>query len=153
MDSGMSKKFCYKCGTELDFDASFCPKCGERYNTQGTNATPPIQQNNMNTQEKAEAVIKKTGRSKAVPLVCLAIGFILFVVGLSVDIPSDYISSYGMTEYVGGDAYNFIIEASLRGGRIAAALISKCIYISVGLLISCMSVLKIYASEPTKGKK
>ena len=30
-----------------------------------------------------------------------------------------------MEEYVGGDAYNFIIEASLRGGEIAGATVSK----------------------------
>lgn len=94
--------------------------------------------------------VKKTVLSNVIPVGCLVVGIILFFVGLGISVPSDYISSYSMTEYVGGDAYNFIIEASLRGGRIAAAQISKGIYICVGLLIACVSALKINVVKPSK---
>ena len=42
-------------------------------------------------------------------------------------------------EYVGGDAYNYIMEASLRGGEIAAATISRAIYICVGSVLALIS--------------
>ncbi len=39
------------------------------------------------------------------------------------------------TEYVGGDAYNIMIEASLRGGIIAGRTIAKTILIVSGIVI------------------
>ena len=128
MENSTSRKFCNKCGTELEVNAAFCPRCGERCEGQGVAEPSPIQQYNMNikanTSLKDKIDVKKTILSNVIPVGCLVIGIILFIVGLGVSIPSDYISSYSMTEYVGGDAYNFIIEASLRGGKIAAAQIT-----------------------------
>ena len=150
----MNKKYCNKCGTELETDASFCRACGERCDAPGASNPTPIQQYNMNIKAtngiKDKIDVKKTVLSNLIPVACLAIGIIMLIAGLGISTPSDYISSYSMTEYVGGDAYNFIIEASLRGGKIAAAQISKCIYISVGLLIACVSALKINVVKPTK---
>ena len=154
MDIEANKKFCFKCGTELEANASFCPNCGEKCNPQATSDPTPIQQYNMNIKQKVnfkdKIDVKKTVLSNVIPVGCLVVGIILFFVGLGISVPSDYISSYSMTEYVGGDAYNFIIEASLRGGRIAAAQISKGIYICVGLLIACVSALKINVVKPSK---
>ena len=154
MEENINKKFCNKCGTELEMNASFCPRCGEKCEGQGTAEPSPIQQYNMNIKAKTslndKIDVKKTVLSNVIPVGCLVIGIILFIVGLGVSIPSDYISSYSMTEYVGGDDYNFIIEASLRGGKIAAAQITKGIYIGIGLLISCMSALKINVVKPSK---
>lgn len=148
------KKFCLKCGTELETTATFCPRCGERVAAQFAPEPTPIQQYNMNIKPKANITskidIKKTVLSNIIPVACLAIGIILLIAGLGVSIPSDYISSYSMTEYVGGDAYNFIIEASLRGGQIAGAQMTKAIYIAVGLLIACVSALKINVVKPEK---
>lgn len=147
-----NKKFCCKCGAELDANATFCPKCGEACNIPNSTEPTPIQQYNMNLKTnngiKAKIDIKKTILNNIIPVACLAIGIILLIAGLGVSIPSDYISSYSMTEYVGGDAYNFIIEAGLRGGRIAGAMITKCVYIAIGLLISCVAALKINVVKP-----
>ena len=44
-------------------------------------------------------------------------------------------------EYINGDAYNYIIGASLVAGEIASAKIQKTICISVGLLIASMGAL------------
>lgn len=152
MENETSKKFCHKCGLELEPNATFCPRCGEACNAQSSSEPTPIQQYNMNLNVqkgiKAKIDIKRTILSNVIPVACLVVGIILLIVGLGVSIPSDYISSYSMTEYVGGDAYNFIIEASLRGGRIAGAMITKCIYIAVGLLISCVAALKINVVKP-----
>ena len=149
-----NKKFCLKCGTELELSATFCPRCGERVAAQTTPEPTPIQQYNMNLKPQngiaSKIDIKKTVLSNLIPVVCLAIGIILLVIGLCVSIPSDYINSYSMTEYVGGDAYNFIIAAGIRGGHIAGAQITKAIYIAVGLLIACVSALKINVVKPSK---
>ncbi len=155
MNTEANKKFCFKCGTELDINASFCPQCGERCNTQAASEPTPIQQYNMNIKlkngQKDKIDVKKTIMSNVIPVGCLAVGIIMLIVGIGISAPSDYISSYTMTEYVGGYAYNYIIEACLRGGKIAAAQISKGIYICVGLLIACISALKINVVKPTKG--
>ena len=73
--------------------------------------------------------------------VILAIVFV--VLGFTTSVPDKYIRSYGsnkMTEYVGGDAYNFIIEASLRGGEISGALTAKAIYFAVAALLAVISL-------------
>jgi hypothetical protein len=38
-------------------------------------------------------------------------------------------------KYVGGDAYNYQIEASLRGGEIAGAMVAKAVYLTGGLIL------------------
>ena len=78
----------------------------------------------------------------------LAIGFV--VLGFTTTIPDKYISSYGsnkMTEYVGGDAYNFIIEASLRGGEISGALTAKAIYFAVAAVLTVISLSFLGSGE------
>jgi len=75
-------------------------------------------------------------------------GVILLIVGLSYDIPSRKISFYTIEEYVGGDAYNAMIEASLLGGEISAAETCKAIYtvggiitISIGFLTGTLKAI------------
>lgn len=72
-------------------------------------------------------------------------GLILLIVGIKYDVPNRKFSFRTLEEYVGGDAYNAMIEASIRGGEIAAAKTSKTIYIcsgtitmAIGLLISAI---------------
>ena len=136
-------KFCSKCGKEIMDEAVICPGCGEKCNDHGVSSPTLIQQGNMNygvnNSLKDKVDIKKTILSNIFPAFFLVIGLLLFVEGLDLGVPSTYI--YSPTEYVGGDAYNYIIEASLRGGKIAAVEISKCINVSVGLLIACVSAL------------
>lgn len=83
------------------------------------------------------------------------IGLVLVAVflyfAISTPVPDKYISSWGsnkMTEYVGGDAYNYIIEASLRGGEIAGAIISKAIYYACAAILGVFSLFCL-ASDPT----
>lgn len=150
----MSNKFCLKCGAELGPIAIFCQKCGAPATNQATPEPTSIEQYNMNIKPKLKLTdkidIKKTALSNIIPVVCLTIGVILLIAGLGARVPSDYISSYSMMEYIGGDAYNFIIEAALRAGHIAGAETSKSICIAAGLLISCISALKINVVKPTK---
>ena len=46
-------------------------------------------------------------------------------------------------EYVGGDAYNYIIGASLVAGKTSGIIAMKSIFIAVGWLIVCMGLISI----------
>ena len=147
----MENKFCANCGGQMDAAATFCPHCGAG---QTPAAPTPIQQYNMAIKPKnslaSKIDIKATILSNIIPVACLVVGLVLLSAGLGTRIPSSYISSYSMTEYVGGDAYNFIVEAALRGGKIAGATVTKSLYIAAGLVIACVSALKINVVKPEK---
>lgn len=88
--------------------------------------------------------MKKTGfRACIIIGVVLALGLILF--GCLFKIPSKKISisSYKGadwsadtgTEYVGGDAYNYQMEASLKAGWVSGTMAVKAITISSGVIL------------------
>ena len=52
-----------------------------------------------------------------------------------------------MYEYVGGDAYNYIIEASLRGGEIAGAKTAKAIYFAAAGILFVLSISFLTSDE------
>ena len=68
-------------------------------------------------------------------------GVVLFINGLNYDIPSKSFSFSSIKEYVGGDAYNGMIEASLRGGQISGAMASKAIYTCGGVVTASIGIL------------
>ena len=75
------------------------------------------------------------------------VGIILTIVFLTLGVvsatPDKYIKSYGegkMYEYVGGDAYNFMIEASLRGGEISGAKAARAIYFATAGILLVLSI-------------
>lgn len=147
-----TKRFCSTCGAEIAAGSGFCSVCGAPVAQQAEAAPSPIQQYNMNLQKKSfladKIDFKRTLLSNIIPLVCITLGVILFFVGVGVRIPSDYLSSYTVFEYVGGDAYNYIIEAGLRGGAIAGARAAKGIYIASGILLTAISALKLRIIAP-----
>lgn len=80
---------------------------------------------------------------KAAGVVGLILVVTFLVLGFTSSSPDKYIKSYGngkMYEYVGGDVYNYIIEASLRGGEIAGALTAKAIYFGVAGILFVLSI-------------
>lgn len=76
-------------------------------------------------------------------IIILIIGAILLIKGLSYEIPSREFSFYGIKEYVGGDAYNGIIESSIRGGEISGATSAKAIYICSGIITMALGLLRV----------
>ena len=72
-------------------------------------------------------------------------GIILILLGILIRVPSKELTTYSILEgeysvieeYVGGDAYNYIIGASLVAGDIVSAKITKTICIALGLLLIC----------------
>ena len=64
-------------------------------------------------------------------------------------VPSAYNFSWGMdtgTQYLGGDAYNYMIEASLKAGYYNAVSNQKVITFVSGLLLLFISVLSLLFS-------
>ncbi|MBR2571700.1 MAG: hypothetical protein IKE30_06175, partial [Clostridia bacterium] len=89
---------------------------------------------------------------RAAARIGLVLALIFLIVGVRTRIPDKYIRSWGegrMTEYVGGDAYNFIIEASLRGGEIAGAYASKALYLGFSGILFVLS-LSLMSSDPKR---
>ncbi len=86
---------------------------------------------------------------KKISVLVMVIGLVLFIVGLFIKIPSKELTTYSslsdkysvIEEYVGGDAYNYIIGASLVGGEIAGAKAQKAVFISMGSLIFVIGLL------------
>ena len=81
--------------------------------------------------------------SKRTQIIITAVGVLLLCIGLFMPVPSKELTTYSfmadegysvIEEYVGGDAYNYIIGASLVGGEIAGAKAQKAIYTVAGLL-------------------
>ena len=96
---------------------------------------------------------------KIIAVAIVLVGLILVFVGFFTNIPGtklttissldDYEGYSSIEEYVGGDAYNYIIGASLVGGEIAGATAAKAIYIGIGfLMISIGLVFGVSAFKP-----
>ena len=94
---------------------------------------------------------KRTPNSRTTAYIVIAIGIVLVCIGLLLQVPSKELTTYSfmedsgysvIEEYVGGDAYNYIIGAALVAGEIAGVMVQKAIFISVGLLIFCIGLLK-----------
>ena len=80
---------------------------------------------------------------KAAGIVGIILAGILMALGFASATPDKYIRTWGegaMHEYVGGDAYNFIIEASLRGGEIAGAKTAKAVYFAAAGILFVLSL-------------
>ena len=87
---------------------------------------------------------------KAAGIVGIILAAVLLVLGFVSTTPDKYIKSYGddkMYEYVGGDAYNYIIEASLRGGEIAGAKTAKAIYFAAAGILFVLSLSFLTTDE------
>jgi hypothetical protein len=103
--------------------------------------------------------------AKFFSVVGMVIGLALIIMGIATTIPDDTIQTRihdrergGYIRYVGGDAYNFIIEASIRSGEIAGSATSRAIYLSSGAIVLSGSLIAFGAfldkeKRPEKLKK
>ena len=94
----------------------------------------------MNQEENVET---KSG-IRGIMVIIIIIGLTLLIIGLVYEIPSREFYFSDLKKYVGGDAYNAIIEGSLRGGEISGAIISKAIYICSGIITMSIGFLGIW---------
>ena len=79
---------------------------------------------------------------KTVYVIGLVLAGIFLLLGIVSAPPSASIDYYGgYKTYVGGDAYNYIIEATFRAGKIAGAVASRAVYLSAAGLLLFASLL------------
>lgn len=92
---------------------------------------------------------KVKNKKNKTPKLIIAFGIFLILIGLFMKVPGNHLVTYSshdnrnseIEEYVGGDAYNYIIGASLVAGRIAGTMAAKAILVVGGSLIICMTLL------------
>jgi hypothetical protein len=98
-------------------------------------------------------------KRKSAAIVGMILAVIMIAAGFILKIPDAEISFFGSREnggyeeYVGGDAYNFIIEAALRSGEIAGRTTAKTILICNGLILFMICWLALPVVEPPKDKE
>ena len=95
---------------------------------------------------------------KLVGTVILLAGVALLIVGLTLQVPGTYLTTYAsldsaaidgdtassIREYVGGDAYNYIIGASLVGAKISGLIMTKAVYTAAGVLVICLGLICLF---------
>lgn len=91
----------------------------------------------------------------------IILGITLILIGIFIKIPGGILTTYktldgekaesyvfdtkysSIDEYVGGDAYNYEIGASLVAGKMAGTMISKSIFIVTGAVCICFGITMI----------
>ncbi len=108
-------------------------------------------------------MVAKLKKSYMCPII---IGLILILIGLIIQISGGALTTYkfmngesaggyafdnkysSIDEYVGGDAYNFIIGASLVGGKIAGMIAAKAVAMVGGAICICFGMtLRVLEQE------
>lgn len=90
--------------------------------------------------------------------IMMIVGIALFIYGCTIKVPSEKLSYYSnkdtskIEEYVGGDAYNYIIGAEIVGSKIVAAETTRAIFICTGLFMAALGGA-IVAYEERKERK
>lgn len=93
------------------------------------------------------------GMKKVVSIIVVLIGLGLVVAGFGIGIPGDHLTTWSslsdvdgysyIEEYVGGDAYNYIIGASLVAGHISGNLAAQAILIAGGVITACIGLVSL----------
>ena len=122
-----NKKVCSKCGTALDLGQKFCATCGNKNDESFSSTTTVVDTTTTTQQTLIKTGNVKTKSSKIRPSKILNIIMIIcFIVSVSMfSKGQDKINNYYNSEkypslnenaYVGGDAYNYIINANYATG-------------------------------------
>lgn len=80
---------------------------------------------------------------KILAIIGIVLGLIFIGIGFFEKVPAEHLFWGTVDEYVGGDAYNYIIAAAMRGGRISGQMTSNAIYINSGTIIAIYSAFKL----------
>jgi hypothetical protein len=84
-------------------------------------------------------------------LLGIIIGLALVLASFFVPVPSREISD--PEHYIGGDAYNYQIEASIRAGEIAGSKTAKALYLTGGIVVFVGSLIAYGFSEAISKKE
>lgn len=135
--------FCTKCGKEIQEGMSFCPSCGH-VNTKTSEVTTVNSKGELG--EWGSNLIKKFSVWSWMSIISVLCGMVTFYKG--VDKLTNYSSSdYGsINAYVGGDAYNYIIN----GTHTTAFFVLTTMFViaAIGfLIIHFLSLNRVVVSE------
>ena len=108
---------CKECGKEISDKATICPNCNVKLKS------------------------SKNNIMLLVGIITIIVGFVLF--SHNTNIPSDTFYFSSIKTYVGGDAYNAMIEASIRGGKISGSMAESAIYKVGGIITMCIGAITI----------
>ena len=99
--------------------------------------------------------MKNRKEFRALAICLVVVGIVLLIQSATVKIPDDYMNYYGdVYKYVGGDAYNYIIEAQFRANEISTAKIIQVIYLVAGIAFLAVGVgVNVATFIPDKGEK
>ncbi len=127
---------CPECGKEIESTMEHCPECGY----------PIIEEHNMKDSIKKPSSIAKLKPIKNILIVLAMICFIISGIffGKGHNVKNEYYNSENFTSlnknaYVGGDAYNYIINGTYFTGYsviASATLLSGIILISNSIIIT-----------------
>lgn len=121
-----NKKICSECGTELNEDEKVCHNCG--YPVESKNDIPTTNSYSINTSlsiSKLPMSRKMASKiTKRICIICVCIGLVFLCMGFykknsysNPDSDSSYSYNTQYTNsYVGGDAYNYIINGTYFTG-------------------------------------
>lgn len=155
---------CPKCGNDTQADFPYCNYCGsklinielqeKKIAEEPSTGEPNIESlsipyaNNTSIPAcKGDTFAEKSIKRKFLSvgfIVMMIIGIVLFIYGCTIKIPSEKLSYYGyngtskIEEYVGGDAYNYIIGAEIVGSKIVATKTERAIFICIGLFMATL---------------
>lgn len=150
-------KFCTKCGTKLNDDDLFCTKCGCE-EPQFESHTETTSVNDKETRKiKKNILTNKRNKAYICPII---FGIVLILIGLLIPTPGGVLTTYesldgvktededyvfdnkysSIDKYIIGDAYNYIIGASLVAGRISGTMTTKTIIVVGGVLCLCFGI-------------
>jgi ribosomal protein L40E len=82
---------------------------------------------------------------KLITVFGMIVGGILIVASFFVSVPKRELSN--PPKYIGGDAYNYQIEASILGGEIAGAKTTKALYLIGGIVLLFGSLISFKFSD------
>lgn len=99
--------------------------------------------------------MKKHSGVKYSTVIGLVAAALLIAAGIFISLPSKRlsVSSYNYypkwtdksgVEYVGGDAYNYQMEASLKAGYVSGVMAMKAVFIGSGVILLCVTFFTMY---------
>ena len=153
---------CPECGKEIEISdgANVFPNCGYPISEIASDGAAKIKFPQKKIKMKASSNFQEKLTIKKLGFIIVAIGIVMLIVGIAMKTPGTALTThdslngdetrYGngryssIEEYVGGDAYNYIIGASLIGGEIAGMIAAKTICITVGILIVCIGTICVF---------
>ena len=172
---------CEICDCLIPEGATECPHCGfevawmqtaqkhEKTSTKETRSDKKAETvTNIVADYQRESSISLAVKRAAIFPIILGIAFI--VVGLFIPVPGGALTTYSwmdgeraetfefdnrysvIDEYVGGDAYNYIIGASLVAGKISGYIAGKAAFLVAGALCVCFGIMMTVIAGGMQGK-